>query len=392
MKNYACSKCGNKVYFENIQCVKCSAALGFDPEPLTVIAIESAVELNGTYHPIGREGADIRYCANAIHAACNWLTPADAGDGFCRACDLNRTIPDLAIAGNLEAWQELERAKKRLVYDLLRFGLPLDTTATGGERLTFDFLVNANTGHLDGVITINVLEADAVERERQRQQFGEPYRSLLGHLRHESGHFYWNVLIAAAGQHDAFRAVFGDEREDYGAALARHHADGPATDWATRHVSAYASAHPWEDWAETWAHYLHMVSSIDTAQAEGMEPRASGLLFGASWPFKTFDVHREETFDALMERWIPLTIALNNMSRGMGHDDFYPFVIPAAAYQKLAFVHRAIRDHVAAQPAAPVPDQPVIPTPPSGASQLAPPPERPVAGRSLIGRVYDRLR
>ncbi|MBN9266221.1 MAG: putative zinc-binding metallopeptidase [Hyphomicrobium sp.] len=366
MKNYACSKCGNKVYFENVQCVKCSAELGFDPDRLAVIALEPLAEPAGSYRAIGQEASALRYCANAAHAACNWLTPADAGDGFCRACDLNRTIPDLSVNGNLTAWQELERAKKRLVYDLLRFGLPLDTTATGGERLAFDFLVDATTGHLDGVITINVLEADAVERERQRQQFGEPYRSLLGHLRHESGHFYWNVLIAATGRQDAFRTLFGDEREDYGAALARHHAEGPPLDWSERHVSAYASAHPWEDWAETWAHYLHIVSSIDTAQAEGMEPRASGLIFGAAWPFRAYDVYREETFGALMERWIPLTIALNNMSRGMGHNDFYPFVIPAAAYDKLAFVHRAIRDYAAASsPAMTVPGD-------EGGSHLAP--------------------
>ncbi len=393
MKNYACSKCGNKVYFENVQCIRCASDLGFDPERLTILALEPVADNVGAYRPIGDEnGADLRYCANAAHAACNWLTPTDAGDGFCRACDLNRTIPDLSANGNLLAWQELERAKKRLVYDLLRFGLPLDTTAVGGERLTFDFLVNATTGHLDGVITINILEADAVERERQRQQFGEPYRSLLGHLRHESGHYYWNVLIASTSQQDAFRALFGDEREDYGTALARHHAEGPPPDWGTRFVSAYASAHPWEDWAETWAHYLHMVSSIDTAQSEGMEPRASGLLFGAAWPFKAYDVHREETFDALLERWVPLTIALNNMSRGMGHNDFYPFVIPVAACEKLAFVHRAIREYVANPPAATL-TQPQAGEP---TAMPAPPPPaaspRPAPGRSLIGRMYDRLK
>jgi hypothetical protein len=347
MKNYACSNCGNKVYFENVRCVRCEAELGFDPEKLDVVTVEPIVETPGTYRQIGREGGPLAYCVNSVHAACNWLTPAGAGDGFCRACDLNRTIPDLTAPGNLEAWQELERAKKRLVYDLLRFGLPVDLSPSGTERLAFDFLVDATTGHLDGVITINVLEADAVERERQRQHFGEPYRSLLGHLRHESGHFYWNVLIDSAGRHEAFRTIFGDEREDYAAALARHHAEGPPADWQTRHVSAYASTHPWEDWAETWAHYLHMVSAIDTAQATGMEPRASGLIFGAAWPFRSYDVHREETFDALMERWIPLSIALNNMSRCMGHNDFYPFVIPASAYDKLAFVHRAIREYVA---------------------------------------------
>lgn len=195
MKNYACSNCGNKVYFENVRCVRCEAELGFDPEKLDVVTIEPIAETPGTYRQIGRESGPLAYCVNSVHAACNWLTPAGTGDGFCRACDLNRTIPDLTAPGNLEAWQELERAKKRLVYDLLRFGLPVDLSPAGTERLAFDFLVDATTGHLDGVITINVLEADAVERERQRQHFGEPYRSLLGHLRHESGHFYWNVLI-----------------------------------------------------------------------------------------------------------------------------------------------------------------------------------------------------
>lgn len=394
MKNHACSKCGNTVYFENVHCVKCGADLGFDPERLAMITIEPLAERSGAYRPVGLEGAPMRYCANAAHAACNWLTPVDGSDGFCLACDLNRTIPDLSVQGNLDAWQELERAKKRLVYDLLRFGLPLDTRATGGERLTFDFLLNATTGHLDGVITIDVTEANAVERERQRLQFGEPYRSLLGHLRHESGHFYWNVLVAEAGKQDAFRALFGDERMDYGAALARHHTEGPPPDWSANHVSAYASAHPWEDWAETWAHYLHMVSALDTAQSAGMEPRASGLIFGAAWPFKSYDVHREETFDALIERWIPLSIALNNMSRGMGHNDFYPFVIPAPALGKLAFVHHAIRDYVAAH--STVHPAPATPHPPVPNAAIPPPATQPAdkrpTPRSLIGRVYDRLK
>jgi hypothetical protein len=394
MKNHTCSKCGNTVYFENVQCVKCGADLGFDPARLAMITIEPLAEPPGAYQPVGHDGLPLRYCANAVHAACNWLTPISDGDGFCLACDLNRTIPDLSVAANLDAWQELERAKKRLVYDLLRFGLPLDTRNTGGDSLAFDFLLNATTGHLDGVITIDVTEANAVERERQRLQFGEPYRSLLGHLRHESGHFYWNVLVSETGKQDAFRAVFGDERMDYGAALARHHAEGPSPDWSTSHVSAYASAHPWEDWAETWAHYLHMVSAVDTAQAEGMEPRASGLIFGAAWPFKSYDIHREETFDALIERWIPLSIALNNMSRGMGHNDFYPFVIPAPALGKLAFVHHAIRDYVAAHstvgaasaaPRAPAANK-VVPPPATQPADKHPSP------RSLIGRVYDRLK
>ncbi len=350
MKNFSCTGCGRKVYFENTFCVVCGHALGFDADTLSMAAMATDAGDASLYHrvemgqaPLGLEG-QLRYCANASYGVCNWLTPAASASRFCPACDLNRTIPNLSEPGSLAAWRELERAKKRLVYSLLRFGLPLDAAASGNGRLTFDFARNTTTGHLDGVISIDILEADGVERERQRQQFDEPYRSLLGHLRHESGHFYWMVLVEASGRLDAFRALFGDERDDYAQALGRHRGIGPPFDWQARHVSAYASAHPWEDWAETWAHYLHMVDALDTAEAEGMEPRAHGLRFGATWPFERNDIYREETFDALLTRWVPLTIAMNSMSRSIGHQDYYPFVISDAATRKLAFVHQVIRD------------------------------------------------
>jgi hypothetical protein len=346
MKSFACSSCGNKVYFENVACLRCGSALGFDSGPLSMLAMTA--EGKGDDPPLFRTivrdgGKPVSYCGNSAHGACNWIIPKDDATGLCQACDLNRTIPNLGEHGSLEAWQQLERAKKRLVYSLLRFGLPLDAQALGQGRLTFDFVREAMTGHLDGVITINLQEADSVERERQRQLFGEPYRALLGHLRHESGHFYWKVLVEGAGRLNEFRELFGDETEDYPSALQRHHTTGAPPDWQTRYVSSYASAHPWEDWAETWAHYLHMVDAVETAESEGMEPRAGGLIFGAVWPFKKSDVYRDQSFAALMERWIPLSTALNGLSRCMGHDDFYPFVIPATAYAKLAFVHRAIR-------------------------------------------------
>ncbi len=345
MKNFACSNCGNKVYFENIRCVRCGYALGFASWSRSIVAIESAAPDTGLFRGVncGHNGF-LRYCANASYGVCNWLTAYGGANALCEACDLNRTIPNLTEHGSLPAWRELERAKKRLVYSLLRFGLPFDASASAKGPVTFDFARGAVTGHLDGVITIDIMEADAVERERQRKHFDEPYRSLLGHLRHESGHFYWMVLVEAAGKLEKFRALFGDERQDYRSALARHHALMPSSDWQARHVSAYASSHPWEDWAETWAHYLHMVDALDTAAAERMEPRPAGLSLGAIWPFKTRDIYREETFEALMERWIPLTIAMNGLSRGMGHNDFYPFVIPEPAYDKLAFAHRSIRE------------------------------------------------
>lgn len=350
MKNFACTKCGNKIYFESVKCLRCESPLGFLPEALAVVAL-APVDAHGDaegrgFTIVGNGKRRVQLCANARQGVCNWLTEAQDGSGLCIACDLNRTIPNLAEAGGREAWGELERAKKRLVYSLRRFGLPLDTSARGTGKLTFDFVRDALTGHHDGVITIDISEADAVERVRQRQLFGEPYRALLGHLRHESGHFYWRVLVERGGRLDRFRALFGDERADYNEALQRHHATGPEPDWQDRFVSAYASVHPWEDWAETWAHYLHMVSAVDTAEAEGMEPRASGILFGAIWPFRTSDSYRELDFRKLMERWVPLATALNSMSRCMGYEDFYPFVIPAPAYEKLEFVHAAIRDGV----------------------------------------------
>lgn len=347
MKNFACTKCGNKIYFENVKCLRCESLLGFLPEALSMVALVPDGP-DGDAGPVryriaGNGHSLVSYCANARQGVCNWLTPAGDAAQLCMACDLNRTIPNLGEAGGLAAWSELEKAKKRLVYALRRLGLPLDTTAQGTGKLTFDFVRDAVTGHQDGVITIDISEADAVERVRQREMFGEAYRALLGHLRHESGHFYWRVLVEHGGRLEAFRALFGDERADYAEALQRHHAGGPAADWQERFVSAYASVHPWEDWAETWAHYLHMVSAVDTAEAEGMEPRASGILFGAIWPFRKSDSYRETDFNKLMERWVPLSTALNSMSRCMGHEDFYPFVIPAPAYEKLKFVHSAIR-------------------------------------------------
>lgn len=343
MKSFSCSYCDNTVYFKNVRCLQCGHDLGFLADELRMVALLPRAQ--GGYARLTGDGAHgaHHYCANAAHGACNWLTDDPEGQALCVACGLNRTIPNLAEPGSLEAWQDLELAKKRLIYSLLRFKLPLASPDPGKGHLTFDFVRHAPTSHMDGVITIDIREADAVERERQRTFFAEPYRSVLGHLRHESGHFYWMVLVDAREVLAEFRDLFGDERIDYASALARHHAGGPPIDWQTGFVSAYASAHPWEDWAETWAHYLHMVDALDTAEAQGLEPRARGLIFGSAWPFTANDVYREQSFDDLMARWVPLTTALNSLSRSMGHADFYPFVISEGARRKLSFVHRLVR-------------------------------------------------
>lgn len=307
-------------------------------------------------------------CANTpTPAACNWLVPL-GGDAFCPACRLNRTIPDLSVFENGALWARLEREKRRLVYALLRFGLTtgprVDENGTAIPGLQFDFLADdpafhdggrVLTGHAAGVITINVAEADPVARARMQAAMDEPYRTILGHLRHESGHYFWDRLIAPDGDRLArFRTVFGDERQDYAAALDRHYAAGPPPDWSAWFVSAYAASHPWEDWAESWAHYLNLVDTLETARAFGLsvepEPEAPAGPPAAPDPAATdaiaaeatIDPYRERDFDRLIARWLPLTVALNSLTRAMGQEDAYPFALTAPAIEKLRFVHDTI--------------------------------------------------
>jgi hypothetical protein len=326
--------------------MRCGAALGFVPETLTL----SALTQDGEAWRAGTGAGLWRLCGNAMQGACNWLVPAGDPDAFCPACDLNRTIPDLSAPENAERWRALEVAKRRLVYALKRLGLPLTSQKEDEARgLAFDFLADAGaeepvmTGHDDGLITINIAEADSAERERRRVELGEPYRTLLGHLRHEVGHYYWDLLVQGGGQLFAARAVFGDEREDYGEALERHYQTGAPPDWPTGYVSAYATMHPWEDFAETWTHYLHMVDTLDTASSFGMaidptvtaDPNVNAVV--------VFDPYATADFDRLVQAWIPLTVAVNSLNRSMGQRDLYPFALSPPAIAKLGFIHDLVR-------------------------------------------------
>jgi len=273
-------------------------------------------------------------CDNSKLDACNWTVNADREGGHCRSCALNHTIPTLDKTENQDAWRMFERSKKRLVYSLIRFGLPFDAKSRARIPFRTSLLENAMTGHSEGHVTISVDETDSVERERQRQDLNEPYRTLLGHLRHESGHYYWELLINDTPKLLAkFREIFGDERADYDEALNRHYSDGPPQNWRESSISAYGSMHPWEDWAETWAHYFHMVDLIDTAtNARFLRSKRASLK----------NPYREQSFDVLFHAWVELTLALNELSRSMGHEDFYPFVLASPARDKLLFVHRTV--------------------------------------------------
>jgi hypothetical protein len=261
-------------------------------------------------------------------------------------------IPDLSFPENQARWRMIEVAKHRLFYTLLKLRLPLKTKLEAPENgLAFDFLATPSpnvpaqpvvTGHDNGLITINLAEADDSERERTRRQMGEPYRTLLGHFRQEIAHYYWVRLVRDAPGIEAFRELFGDEREDYGAALQRHYANGPPPDWQYRFVTAYASTHPWEDWAETWAHYFHMVDTLETASGFGLRVRprvAKGANLSATIDF---DPHRATT-DRIIDAWLPLTFAVNSINRSMGVPDLYPFVLAPPAIVKLSFIHDRIQ-------------------------------------------------
>ena len=283
--------------------------------------------------------------------ACNWLVAA-GGDRFCAACRHNRTIPSMDDAENVARWRTLEGAKHRLFYSLLRLNLPLATRQQDpAHGLAFDFLADVRgaatpilTGHDDGIITVALAEADPATREARRQQMGETYRTLLGHFRHEIGHYFWDVLVLRdANRLAAFRNLFGDERADYTAALKAHYDNGPQAGWQERYISAYASSHPLEDFAESWAHYLHIVDAVETASAFGLRihPQVTGAagFHGDA----DFDPYEAATAAALVEAWMPLTFAINSMNRSLGQPDLYPFVLTPPAIEKLGFVHDLIR-------------------------------------------------
>jgi hypothetical protein len=352
MKLFECQNCGQLLYFENTRCERCGHVLGYLPDGAMLSALTA--EDGDRWRPLIAPEQVYRFCANAAHEACNWLVPADGPDAFCQACRHNRTIPDLGPPEHLVRWQRLEAAKHWLIHGLLRLGLPLVSKWENPDTgLAFDFLADDGatfqetsqvvTGHARGLITINIAEADDADRERRRTEMGEPYRTLLGHFRHESGHYYWDRLVSGGPWHERFRACFGDESHDYGVSLAAHHASGPPSDWQMRFVSAYASAHPWEDWAETWAHYLHMIDTLETAYAFNLRVRPEAGSDPKLAMRADFDPYRAATFDVLIRTWLPLTYAVNSLNRSMGQPDLYPFSLAPAVVAKLRLVHRIIR-------------------------------------------------
>ena len=352
VRSYRC-RCGNRIFFRNTLCLSCQSQLGYLPDDGQMAALDPG-RTPGTWRTDGRDEV-LKFCANRDSPAiCNWMTDAQNANGYCIGCRLNRTIPDLADADNARYWAKIEIAKRRMVSELLGFNLPVRSKVDEDpERgLMFDFLRSpprgppVMTGHSNGLITINVEEADDVKREHMKFQMHEPYRTLLGHFRHEVGHYYWDRLVSNTRWLEPFRQLFGDERASYADALKRNYEQGPPADWATTHVSSYATMHPWEDWAETWAHYLHMADSLGTATGFGIdagdlqcdiEPYTRDALYAPDDP-------QGDGLLALLNGWIEMVMVLNELARSMGVPDFYPFVMCKPVVAKLHLIHLIVAD------------------------------------------------
>jgi hypothetical protein len=355
MKTFQCA-CGQPLFFDNTHCVACRSEVAYDPTSGELGALTS--------HGDGRWSltGDLRtpaprfwFCGHRERAAlCNWLIPDGEPHTICLSCRLTRTIPDLSRPRNVQRLRDIESAKRRLLHALQSWGVPIAGRSTDNPGgLAFDFLESLPgeppvlTGHADGLITINVAEADDDYREQHRDALSEPYRTVLGHLRHEIGHYYWNVLVRDTPWLPQFRDLFGDERTDYGEALQRNYREGPPPDWRNRFISSYATMHPWEDWAESWAHYMHLRSTLQTVASFGIDTTKVRLQFT---PFSADALYRREpatsarTFLDWMNAWVVLTAVMNETARSMGQPDIYPFVMNRAVVTKLHFIQCVVEE------------------------------------------------
>ena len=351
MRTFTCERCGQQVYFENDRCLRCLSSLGYVHRSRDLVVLDEGPD-DGLPGGTGRARRWQR-CATRPVTGCNWLVPVGP-EARCESCVLTRTRP---ADGDIEGINELvrgEMAKRRLVFQLAELGLPVTARDEArGKGLAFDLLSSTGTkvvtGHDNGVITLDLAEADNEHRERLRQQLSEPYRTLLGHFRHEIGHYYWPILVDRPDALDTCRELFGDDRLDYATAVRRHYDADPDTDsdpsWRETHISRYATMHPYEDWAETFAHYLHILDTLQTADSFGLTAAAGPVEAGRSHNGEGRGSRAGDAgFDAVVDDWLELSMALNQVNRSMGHEDLYPFVLAPRIRAKLDFVDHLVRD------------------------------------------------
>ena len=321
MKAFSCRVCGNSLYFENSICVSCKTNLGFSRGERAIVPVDG----KGQY--VDADGDIWHVCKNLNLSGCTWLT--EFPGGFCFSCGLTRTRPSDADAVGLREFKVAEEAKRRLVVELDTLGFPIVPRSEDPDNgLAFDLLSSVDedvtTGHDSGIITLDLAESDDAHREKVRVDLDEPYRTMLGHFRHEIGHYIeWQHVRGDLIEKG--RELFGDEEESYADAIERHYSQGPPAGWEKDYISMYATMHPFEDFAETFAHYMHICDTIETASAFGLATVASPQEFSSF-------------HDLVVGVWIPLSVALNQINRSMGKGALYPFVIPPPVLEKLQFV------------------------------------------------------
>jgi hypothetical protein len=338
VRDFTCPNCGQRLAFENSVCLNCGSALGFSLPDMALLVIAPGQE---SEHAGAVDSSEYRLCANLHRAECNWLVEKGPVVQLCTSCALTRTRPIDADVKAMAAFATAEKAKRRLIVELHELKLPIvgrDQDPNYG--LAFDLLSSEAekvfTGHDNGVITLDLAEGDDVHREQLRIAMDEPYRTLLGHFRHEIGHYYFYRLVGTSADNTAqFTELFGDPNADYQAALDRHYSQGAPPGWEKDFVSSYATMHPAEDWAETFAHYLHIRDTLDTSAAFGFAPSGATLERRTLGP---------SGFDTIIELWLPLSWGLNMVNRSMGKEDIYPFVLPPAVLDKMRFIHTVIDD------------------------------------------------
>jgi hypothetical protein len=341
--------------------MNCGRELGFLPDLLWLTSLDPADD--GLWRPTAKEAQGILYrkCQNySEKGVCNWMIPQEEKGGiFCASCRLNEIIPDLSDEQNRDLWAKIENAKRRLVYSLIRLKLPVASKKDDPQRgLAFRLLsdvVNPDgsalkvmTGHNEGIITLNIAEADDATREQVRHTMKEPYRTLLGHFRHEIGHYYWDRLVRGTTSLEPYRALFGNEEADYLQALDQYYKSGAPANWQDNYVSAYATAHPWEDWAETWAHFLHIQDALEVANDFGLVGKRI-LPEPSDQNGKPWLASNQTTFHEVIGAWSELAVALNSINRSMGLPDLYPFVLSPAVVAKLQFIYQIVGNSASAR-------------------------------------------
>ena len=336
MRDFTCPNCGQRLAFENSVCLNCHSALGFSLDDMALLVIAPGPE---SEHAGAVDESRYQLCANLHLAECNWLVEKGPVPLLCTSCVLTTVRPNDGDAKAMAAFAAAEKAKRRLIAELHELKLPIiGRDGDPDYGLAFELLSSENekvfTGHDNGLITLDLAEGDDVHREQLRINMAEPYRTLLGHFRHEIGHYYFYRLVGTSADHtQRFTELFGDPNLDYQAALDRHYGEGAPAGWEENFVSSYATMHPAEDWAETFAHYLHIRDTLDTSAAFGFAPA------GATFQQRTLG---PSGFDTIIDLWLPLAWALNMENRSMGKDDLYPFVLPPPVLEKMRFIHEVI--------------------------------------------------